>query len=100
MTIAELNRVLASRNRVKQQEAKERAYFDYILADIIGRSISRVYSKKGKLPEISDIYPNLFNKEEIKQKQAEHKARMFALKLKEFANFHNAKYEEANDLNE
>lgn len=100
MTIAELNRVLTSRNRVKQQEAKERAYFDYILADMVGRSISRVYSKKGKMPEIHEVYPNLFNKQEIEQKNIEHKQRLFALKLKEFANFHNAKYEEANDLNE
>ena len=61
MTIAELTRAIASKKRIQKQQAQEKASFDYILADLIGRSIGRLYSNSTHLPDISEIYPTLFD---------------------------------------
>ena len=42
-----------------------KAQFDYILADTIGHSISRIYD--GKMPPIYEVYPSLFNEEDYKE---------------------------------
>lgn len=91
MTIAELERAVASRKRVMKAQAQERATFDYILADIIGRSIGRIYSSATTIPDIATIYPSLFDSEEIKEKKAEKQAELSALRFKLFADNHNKK---------
>ena len=60
MTIAEFDRAIASKKRVEKMRAQEQASFDYILADLIGRSIGRIYSSNTKLPELAEAYPSLF----------------------------------------
>lgn len=85
MTIAELERLIESKKRVKAQDAKEKASFDYILADLIGRSISRVYSASNKYPELHEVYPTLFNGEEIQEKKQEQLDELSALRFKQFA---------------
>ena len=102
MTLAEVNRAIASRNRVKKLEAQEKASFDYILADLIGRSVGRIYSSSTKLPEIAAVYPSLFNTQEVEEKRAEKKAELSALRFKLFVNSFNEKMknEEGNKLNE
>ena len=92
MTIAELTRAMRSKNRVKKQQAQEQATFDYILADLIGRSIGRLYSSSTTIPEISAIYPSLFNDKEIEEKKAAKKAELSALRFKQFADSFNSKY--------
>lgn len=92
MTFAELDRALSSKKRVIRTEAKEKASYDYILADLIGRSISRIYSSSNKLPEIAEMYPALFDNEEIAQKKQEKKMELSALRFKQFADSYNAKY--------
>ena len=89
MTLAELERAIASKRRVKRVEAQERASFDYILADLIGRSVARVQSSANKMPEIGAVYPSLFDSEEIKQKKQEKKAELSALRFKLFAESYN-----------
>ena len=42
---------------------KSKAQFNYILADLIGFSVSRMMSKDVKYPAIEDVYPELFEKE-------------------------------------
>ena len=98
MTIAELQRIFDSKARVEQQRARERAAFDYTLADLIGYSVGRVYSSRVKVPEICTAYPTLFTAEELAQTRAELSIERF----KKFANFHNSKYEKevADNLNE
>lgn len=61
MTIAELERAIDSKKRVQKQQAQEKANYDYILADLIGRSISRIYNSSNKMPDISAVYPTLFD---------------------------------------
>lgn len=65
MTLAELDRLLESKARIQKKKDQEKAYFDYILADLIGFSISRIYSDKATYPEIYDVYPAIFNKDAI-----------------------------------
>lgn len=91
MTIAELERAISSRQRVEKLRAQEKASFDYILADLIGRSVSRIYSSSAKLPAIEDVYPSLFNSEDIEQKKQIRKDELSALRFKQFANNFNAK---------
>lgn len=92
MTLAELERAIESKRRVDKLKAQEKASFDYILADLIGRSIARVHSSANKMPEIGEVYPTLFDSEEIKQKKQEKKAELSALRFKLFANAYNDKF--------
>ena len=66
MTLSELTRAIESKKRVDKVRLQEKANFDYILANLIGKSISRIYSSSNKMPDISEVYPTLFDsKEEI-----------------------------------
>ena len=67
MSIAELIRAVESKKRVIKQQAQEKATFDYILADLIGRSIGRLYSNSTHLPDVSEIYPTLFDNQQIEE---------------------------------
>ena len=91
MTLAELNRALESKARVKKIEQQEKASFDYILADMIGRSVARVYSSANHLPDISEMYPSLFDSQEIQQRKQEKINELSALRFKQFAQAYNDK---------
>lgn len=100
MTLAELARLLDSKRRMQKLQAQERASYDYILADLIGRSISRVYNSSNTMPEISAAYPTLFDSEEIREQKAQKRAELSALRFMQFAQAHNKKYEEVGRTNE
>lgn len=92
MTLAELERRFDSYKRIERQKAQEKATFDYLLADLIGKSISRIYSSANNMPAIAEVYPSLFNSEEIKEKQQQKKAELSVLRFKQYADFHNKKF--------
>lgn len=94
MTIAELERALASAVRVEKRRAQEKAYFDYQLADTIGRSMARLYSKNAQLPDIAEIYPQLFDSKEIEEHKSIRKGELSAARFKQFAQTYNTKYKE------
>jgi hypothetical protein len=94
MTLAELERLLDSKKRVMRQTAQEKATYDYILADLIGRSVSRIYSSSNSMPEISTAYPTLFDNEEIQEQKAIKKAELSALRFRQFADSYNKKFRE------
>lgn len=81
MTIAELTRAIESKQRIETKRAKEKASFDYILADLIGRSVARIHSSSNKLPTIAEAYPSLF--------VAEEKDKLSAIRFKKFASSFN-----------
>lgn len=91
MTLLEVDRALKSYVRVKRREAQERASYDYILADLIGRSVARVYHSTNKMPPIYEAYPNLFDNEEMQEKQQQKKDDLSALRFRKFANAFNKK---------
>lgn len=94
MTIAELERVVESKKRVMKREAQERASYDYILGDLIGRSIGRIYNSKNQYPEINEVYPSLFESEIIQEEKRNKQAELSALRFKQFAHSYNRKYKE------
>lgn len=100
MTLAEINRSIESRNRVYKLEQQELATHNYILADLIGRSIARVHSSANRMPEIHEAYPTLFDSKEVEEKRAEQKAELSALRFKQFAQAYNKKFKEAAKVNE
>lgn len=85
---------MQSFNRRKKEEAKERASYDYILANMIGFSVSRLFSSTAKMLEIGEYYPNLFDTEEIKQQKQEKLAELSALRFKQFAQSFNQKFQQ------
>lgn len=95
MTIAELERLIQSKQRIIKWQAQERASSDYILADLIGRSMARIYNSSNRMPKISEVYPNLFDAEEIEDKVQQKKDELSALRFKQFAETHNKRFKEA-----
>lgn len=93
MTIAEINRYIKSRDRVHKLEEQEKASHNYILADLIGRSVARVYSSTNHMPEIYEAYPTLFEAKEIEDKKAEKQAELSAIRFKQFAASFNKKFQ-------
>lgn len=85
MTIGEFDRLLESKRRVQKIEAQRQANFDYILGDLIGRSIARIYNSSNDYPEIYDVYPEFFNKEKIEEAREEHTIELSAQRLTDFA---------------
>ena len=81
MTLAEVIRAIKSKKRQEKAKAMEKATFDYIQADLIGRSIARLYSSSAKMPPIQEVYPSLFDNEEMKKQEQERKAKKFAERL-------------------
>ena len=94
MTIAELERAFGSKRRVQEAKEKEKAVFDYIMADLIGKSIARLHSSANVMPDIGTVYPWLFDSEEVQQQKQEKKDELSALRFKLFARSHNQKYSE------
>lgn len=92
MTLAEVIRAIQSKKRIQKEQAQERATFDYILADLIGKSVARIYSSSGNMPSIADTYPTLFDSDIIKEKQQEKKDELSALRFKQFADSFNKKF--------
>lgn len=94
MTFAELERKLASIKRVKLKEKQEKATFDYILADLIGRSVARVYNSSNRMLEISEAYPTLFNNQEMQEEKQKKKDELSVLRFKQFAESFNSKFKQ------
>ena len=91
MTPEEVNRAIESKNRVKKLEAKEKASFDYILANLIGKNVSLVLGGKGSIPPIEEVYSGLFGDEKEEQAQAiqDKKTQLSILRFRQFAEAHN-----------
>ena len=92
MTIAELSRATASKERVKKRKAQEQASFDYIQADLIGRSIGRIYSSSTKIPPIEQVYSLIFDDAEIKEKQQQRQLESSVIRFKQFAAHNNKRW--------
>lgn len=92
MTLAELDRLVESKNRIKKAELKEKATFDYTLGILIGKAFS------GDYPDLADAYPSIFDKVKQQEAQKERITELSVLRFKQFANFHNNNFKEvAND---
>lgn len=97
MTLAELTRAIDSYKRRHKTKEQQKAAFDFILADAIGRSMARLYSSTNKMPQLYELYPSLFDNEEIQAQEQERRDNLSALRFKLFAQAHNDKYKGANN---
>lgn len=94
MTIAELERAIESKQRMERMRLQELATFDYIHAELVGRSMARLYSSSATYPDITEAYPTIFNTQEIQEKKQEKIAELSALRFRQFANSFNKQFEE------
>ena len=92
MTISEITRMAKSKQRTTITASKERAMFDYLLADLIGKSVSRIYSNSARMPELYEVYPSLFEQEDIEEKKQEQRDTLSALRFKQFAQSYNKRF--------
>ena len=84
---------MESYNRVRKTQAREKATYDYTLAQIIGRACGMAFGTvKSEFPDISGVYPTLFDSAEIKQRKQEKQAELSALRFKQFAEAFNQKF--------
>lgn len=102
MTFAEIHREVDSKVRIKRLEAQEKATYDYILAQLITKGVSRVLGDKSNYPSIEEAYPGVFDEviAERKAKVEEQRMNLSALRFKQFAQSYNTKLknkEVAND---
>jgi hypothetical protein len=98
MSFAELNRALSSRKRIIKQQAQEKASFDYILADLIGRSVGRSFSSSNKYPDITEVYPALFNDSQIQEQRENIQNELNIARFKQFAESHNKRFKEVQKI--
>ena len=89
MTLAEINRAMESKKRQREAEERKQASYDYVLADLIGRSISRLYSSAGKMPSLTEAYPNVFNEEEVESQKQAKRMELSAIRFRQFADTYN-----------
>lgn len=87
MSIAEIDRAIKAKKKAEQRKAS----FDYVLADLIGRSIARAYNSENTMPTLAEAYPTLFDRRE--EENALHQAQddLSVLRFKQFANSLNRK---------
>jgi hypothetical protein len=102
MTICELERFVESKMRVEKLRLQERATYDYILADTIGKSVARLLNSGATMPTLAEVYPTIFEAEnnEVKQEQAEKIAELSALRFELFAQSFNKRFVEVAKPNE
>lgn len=93
MTFAELDRLTASKLRQHKIEAKERATFDYIHAQLIGRAFACNMASEATFPAIEDVYSSLFLDQEKIQQKHEQQQSLSALRFMQFAESFNRKYD-------
>lgn len=89
-TYGEMLRYMKAYSNILLRERQDKASFDYQLSNLIGISVSRLFSSDSKFPEIYDAYPSIFeppSEEELAMAEAmKMKARMI-----EYTEHHNAK---------
>ena len=91
MTIAELERAVQSRKRQEKARAQEKASFDYIHADLVGKSVARIYSSSNHFPELAEVYPSLFDSQMIEEQKREKREKLSVIRFKQFAQTYNNK---------
>ena len=56
-TLKEVTQYVEAYNKQQQSKLEEQAYFDWMLANLIGSSVARLMSKDAKFPKLEEAYP-------------------------------------------
>lgn len=88
MTLAEVTRAVEAKQKVEKLELKQKAIFDYKLANLIAIGFAN------RLPDIWEMYPTLFNSEEEIEKREKKQAELSALRFINFAESFNKRFTE------
>lgn len=94
MTLGEITRRIESYNRTLKLKHQEQATFDYILADLMGRSFARTQHSANKMPAIYEAYPTIFDSTEIEEQKRAKQLELSALRFKQYATAHNDKFKQ------
>lgn len=94
MTLAEVERAIESKKRVILANQKSQAMFDYTLALLIGRSVSRIFNSKNEMPTIAVAYPSLFESEENEEEKIKKMDELSAIRFRLFAQSINKKFKD------
>lgn len=91
MTLGEIERLVASKTRMRKLEAQEKATFDYLQAILIVKGVGICLGSKEDFPSIESIYPTLFVEEQTQkqEKQEQRKTELSILRFKQFAQTYN-----------
>jgi hypothetical protein len=87
MSIAEIERAITAKKKAEQRKAS----FDYVLADLIGRSVARAYNSENTMPTLAQAYPTLFDRQEEEIALQKARDELSVLRFKQFANSINKK---------
>ena len=89
MSLGEVIRAVEAKQKVEMQGLKQKAIFDYKLANLITVGFAN------KLPDIWEMYSTLFDSEEEIQKREQRQAELSALRFINFAESFNKRFTEA-----
>lgn len=89
-TYGEMLRYMKAYSNRLHRERQDRAFFDYQLSNLIGISVSRLFSSDSSLPDISDVYPGIFEPPSEEELMAQEVMKMKA-RMIEYTEQHNAK---------
>lgn len=94
MTPGEVIRGIESRNRIIKAQAREKASYDYIQAQLIIKGISICLGDKSAYPSIQEAYPGVFEEvvKEQEEKIEQQKIELSTLRFKQFAQSYNNKF--------
>ena len=59
--------------RRKEAEFKESVTVNHLLGDLVGVSVSRLFSKEAKYPSVVEMFPNLYKEEQEALKEQKQK---------------------------
>ena len=79
--------------KIRKHFRTSSATIDYILADLIGRSVSRIYGSSNKMPQLQEIYSSLFDSKAIEAQQQQRQDELSAIRFRQFANAYNKKFQ-------
>ena len=94
MTVGEVGRAIASKQKLLRIQAQERASFDYIQAGLIVKGISITLGAKEDYPTLEKVYPELFDDviEAQQEKLKQQKMNLSALRFQQFAQSYNRNF--------
>ena len=76
MSLGEINRKINSYKRIKEEENKNNLFLIHTLAALEATSMSRLFNKNAKYPNLYEAFPKVFEKELEDYLESKEKAKM------------------------